>query len=65
MRCLEELRLSFRSAEYLGNSEKSTSEKDHNSGDGAQSTKVRSSVDSSESVMTNYRATLHIEDFVI
>ena len=41
MRCLEELRLSFRSAEYLGNSEKSASEKDDNNDDGARSREVR------------------------
>jgi hypothetical protein len=39
MRCLEELRLSFKSAEYLGNSEK-PSDKDNNSIDAAWSTKV-------------------------
>ncbi|CAB3990108.1 Nuclear pore complex Nup85 [Paramuricea clavata] len=40
MRCLEELRLSFKSAEYLGNSEKPTSDKDNNSIDTAWSTKI-------------------------
>ena len=40
MRCLEELRLSFRSAEYLGGSEKSTTDKDNNRVDAGWSTKV-------------------------
>ena len=40
MRCLEELRLSFRSVEYLGGSGKSSTDKDNDRIDEGWSTKV-------------------------